>query len=78
VNVQRSAGSFTFDRTVLGSRARTTTPGLVQDAELVVSGEVDALVREADELIAIKTASIKTAKQCEVTSCGEARSWSAR
>ena len=51
---------------------------LVQDAELVVSGEVDALVREADELIAILTASIKTAKQCEVTSCGEARSWSAR
>jgi hypothetical protein len=47
---------------------------LVTDAELVVSGDVDALVREADELIAILTASIKTAKR-DVTSCGEARSW---
>jgi four helix bundle protein len=51
---------------------------LVQDADLVVSDDVDALVREADELIAILTASIKTAKQREVTSCGEARSWRTR
>ena len=47
---------------------------LVQDAELAVSGDVDALAREADELVAILTASIKTAKQREVTSCAEARS----
>jgi four helix bundle protein len=49
---------------------------LVQDAELAV--DVDALVREADELVAILTASIKTAKQREVTSCAEARSWRTR
>jgi hypothetical protein len=36
------------------------------------------LVREADELVAILTASIKTARQREVTSCGEARSWRMR
>ena len=50
---------------------------LVQDAELAVSGDVAALVREADELVAILTASIKTAKQREVT-CAEARSWRTR
>jgi hypothetical protein len=43
-----------------------------------VSGDVDALAREADELVAILTASIKTAKQREVTSCAEARSWRTR
>jgi hypothetical protein len=43
-----------------------------------VSGDVDALIREADELVAILTASIKTAKQREVTSCGEGRSWRTR
>jgi four helix bundle protein len=51
---------------------------LVQDAELAVSGDLDALVREADELVAILTASIKTAKQREVTSCAEGRSWRMR
>jgi hypothetical protein len=43
-----------------------------------VNAEVDVLVREADELVAILTASIKTAKQREVTSCAEARSWRTR
>ena len=51
---------------------------LVQDAELIVSGDVDALIREADELVAILTASIKTAKQRGVTSCAEGRSWRTR
>ncbi len=51
---------------------------LVQDAGLVVSGDVDALVQETDELVAILTSSIKTAKQREATSCGEARSWRTR
>ncbi len=41
---------------------------LARDAELVINGHVDALVREADELVAILTASIKTAKQREVAS----------
>ena len=31
---------------------------LVQDSELVVEGDVDALIGEADELVAILTASI--------------------
>jgi four helix bundle protein len=48
---------------------------LAQDAMLVVDGDLDVLVREANELVAILTASIKTARQREVTSCGEARSW---
>jgi len=48
---------------------------LVMDADIVASSDVDALVREADELIVILTSSIKTAKQRDVTSCGEARSW---
>jgi len=51
---------------------------LIQDAELVVTEEVEALVGEANELVAILTASIKTAKQREVTSCAEARSWRTR
>jgi four helix bundle protein len=38
---------------------------LVQDAELGVTGDVAALIREANELVAILTASIKTAKNRE-------------
>lgn len=48
---------------------------LTQEAALIVDAELDALVREADELVAILTSSIRTAKQREATSCGEARSW---
>lgn len=48
---------------------------LTEEAALVVDGDLAALIREADELIAILTASIKTAKQRDVTSCAEARSW---
>jgi four helix bundle protein len=51
---------------------------LVKDAELVAGEHLEALVREADELVAILTASIKTAKQREVTSCAEARLWRTR
>ena len=51
---------------------------LVQDAEIVVGEQLAGLVGEADELVAILTASIKTARQREVTSCGEARSWRMR
>lgn len=51
---------------------------LAKDAELVAGEHLEALVREADELVAILTASIKTAKQREVTSCAEARSWRTR
>jgi four helix bundle protein len=47
---------------------------LTHEAALVEDDELGALVREANELVAILTASIKTAKQREVTSCGEARS----
>ena len=47
---------------------------LTQEAALVVEGDLDALVREADELVAILTSSIKTAKLREVTSCAEGRS----
>jgi hypothetical protein len=39
---------------------------------------LDALVREADELVAILTSSIRTAKQRQATSCAEARSWRTR
>src|SRR5215813_1396755 len=39
---------------------------LIKEADLIVSAELDALVREADELVAILTSSIKTAKQREV------------
>jgi len=42
---------------------------LTQEAALVVDVELDALVREADELVAILTSSIKTSKQREATSC---------
>ena len=48
---------------------------LTQEAALVVDAELDALTREADELVAILTSSIRTAKEREATSCGEARSW---
>jgi len=48
---------------------------LSQEAALVVDTELDALVREADELVAILTSSIRTAKQRQATSCAEARSW---
>ena len=48
---------------------------LSQEAALVVDAELDALVREADELVAILTSSIRTAKQRQATSCAEARSW---
>jgi len=51
---------------------------LAQEAALVVNGNLNALVREANELVAILTASIKTAKQREATSCAEARSWRTR
>jgi four helix bundle protein len=40
---------------------------LVQDADVVVDAAVDALAQEANELVAILTASIKTAKRREVT-----------
>lgn len=43
---------------------------LAQDAELVVTNEVEALVHEANELIAILTSSIKTAKQRDTTPFG--------
>ena len=48
---------------------------LSQDAALFVGDDLDALIREADELVAILTSSINTARQREATSCGEARSW---
>ena len=44
---------------------------LVKEAELVEALEVESLVGEADELVAILTASIKTARQREAGSCGE-------
>jgi four helix bundle protein len=47
---------------------------LAREAELVVEDELEVLIREANELVAILTASIKTAKQREITSYGEARS----
>jgi len=51
---------------------------LTEDAALLVDGDLAALIGEANELVAILTASIKTAKQREVTSCAEARSWRTR
>lgn len=48
---------------------------LTEQAALVAQDDLTALIREADELVAILTASIKTAKQREATSCAEARSW---
>jgi len=50
---------------------------LSQDAALFI-GDLEALIREADELVAILTSSINTARQREATSCGEARSWRTR
>jgi four helix bundle protein len=47
---------------------------LTDEAELVVDRGLEALIREADELIAILTSSIKTAKQREAMGCAEARS----
>jgi four helix bundle protein len=41
---------------------------LVGDAELVTGDQLVALVTEADELVAILTASIKTARQREAGS----------
>jgi four helix bundle protein len=51
---------------------------LTEEAALVEDGDLSALICEADELVAILTASIKTAKQRDVTSCAEARSWRTR
>jgi four helix bundle protein len=51
---------------------------LVQDAELAADEQLAVLVQEADELVAILTSSIKTAKQRDVTSCAEGRSWRTR
>lgn len=51
---------------------------LTEEAALIVESDLPALIREADELVAILTASIKTAKQRDVTSCAEARSWRTR
>lgn len=51
---------------------------LSQEAALVDDSELVVLVREANELVSILTASIKTAKQRDVTSCAEARSWRTR
>lgn len=47
---------------------------LVQDAELTEE-RLDALVREADELVAILTSSIKTAKQRATTRPAGRQSW---
>jgi hypothetical protein len=46
---------------------------LTQESELVIDEEMDALAREASELVAILTTSIVTAKRHEARSCGEAR-----
>ena len=51
---------------------------LTEEAALVTDSELAALIREANELVAILTASIRTAKQRDVTSCAEARSWRTR
>lgn len=51
---------------------------LTEEAGLVVASDLAMLIGEADELVAILTASIKTAKQRDVTSCAEARSWRTR
>ena len=48
---------------------------LTEEATLVADGELAALIREADELVAILTSSIRTATQRDVTSCAEGRSW---
>jgi four helix bundle protein len=51
---------------------------LTDEAAIVTDSELAALIREANELVAILTASIRTAKQRDVTSCAEARSWRTR
>lgn len=51
---------------------------LTEEAALVTDSDLAALIREADELVAILTASIRTAKQRDVTLCGEGRSWRTR
>lgn len=51
---------------------------LTEEATLVVDGELPTLIREADELVAILTSSIRTAKQRDATSCAEVRSWRTR
>ncbi len=51
---------------------------LTEEAALVTDSELSALIREANELVAILTASIRTAKQRDVTSCAEERSWRTR
>ncbi len=51
---------------------------LIDEAALVTDSELAALIREANELVAILTASIRTAKQRDVTSCAEAQSWRTR
>ncbi len=43
---------------------------LTHEAALVEDFELGTLIREADELVAILTTSIKTAKQRDGTSCG--------
>src|SRR6476646_3239647 len=47
---------------------------LTEAAALVTDSDLAALIREANELVAILTASIRTAKQHNVTSCAEERS----
>jgi len=47
---------------------------LTKEAALVLDAELEALVREADELVAILTSSIRTAKAREATSAGAAGS----
>lgn len=51
---------------------------LTEEAAVVTDSDLAALIREANELVAILTASIRTAKQRDVTSCGEERSWRTR
>lgn len=51
---------------------------LTEEAAVVTDSDLAALIREANELVAILTASIRTAKQRDVTSCGEGRSWRTR
>jgi 23S rRNA-intervening sequence protein len=51
---------------------------LTEEAALATDSDLAGLIREADELVAILTASIRTAKQRDVTSCGEGRSWRTR
>jgi four helix bundle protein len=50
---------------------------LTEEAALVTDSDLATLIREANELVAILTASIRTAKQ-HITSCAEERSWRTR